>query len=325
MPYPHYRFSVAPMMSYTDRHFRYMLRLMSKHALLYTEMVHANAIVKGNRDRHLAFSAEELPLSLQLGGDNPELLAEAAAVGEQYGYSEINLNVGCPSDRVQNGNFGACLMATPPLVAEMVLQMKKRVRIPVTVKHRIGINGRESYEELEDFAAQVISAGTDRLIVHARIAILEGLSPAENRQVPPLRYEDVYKLKEKFKSTPIEINGGIRSPEETLFHFDRVDGAMLGRAVIEDPWIMSEVDEKIYGEKSSGTTREDVVRGMIEYQKKFSDAPPYQIGRHLLELYRGLPGARGFRRTISEELPRSPDFALVIEKALEKVHSVRNV
>ncbi|TGL10331.1 tRNA dihydrouridine(20/20a) synthase DusA [Leptospira levettii] len=302
---PSHRISVAPMMDWTDRHFRFFIRLISKHALLYTEMVTTGAILRGkDNHRYLGYSKEEHPIALQLGGDSPVALAECAKIGEDYGYDEINLNVGCPSDRVQSGSFGACLMKEPDLVAEMVSSCKTKVKIPVTVKHRIGVNGKESYEDLYHFVSKIKEAGVDHCIVHARIAILEGLSPKENRTVPPLRYEDVYQLKQDFPDLPITINGGIKTHEEIKQHLTKVDGVMIGRAAYDHPFLFSDVDSLYFESKETPKTRESVLESMIPYIRSVREngGKVHHVLRHILGLYFGERGAREFRKYLTDRM-----------------------
>lgn len=299
---PSFRVSVAPMMDWTDRHFRFFIRLITKKSLLYTEMVTTGAILKSTSNhRYLQFSVEELPLSLQLGGDSPRDLAECAKIGEEYGYSEINLNVGCPSDRVQSGSFGACLMKEPHLVAEMVAACKAKVKIPVTVKHRIGVNGKENYEDLVNFVDLIQKAGVDGISVHARIAILEGLSPKENRTVPPIRYNDVYKLKSHFPSLPISINGQIKSIGEMKEHLQFVDGVMIGRAAYENPFLFQKVDCDFFGENEQSVTREEVIEKLQPYYERELSlgTKPHHILRHCFGLYHGVKGAGQYRKFLT--------------------------
>ncbi|WP_039926144.1 tRNA dihydrouridine(20/20a) synthase DusA [Leptospira vanthielii] len=299
------RISVAPMMDWTDRHFRYFMRLITRRALLYTEMVTTGAILRGkDNHRYLSFSKEEHPIALQLGGDSPTALAKCAKIGEEYGYDEINLNVGCPSDRVQSGSFGACLMKEPDLVAEMVAFCKSRVKIPVTVKHRIGVNGKESYEDLYHFVSKIKEAGVDQIIVHARIAILEGLSPKENRTIPPLRYEDVYSLKKDFPDLSIVINGGIKSHTEIGDHLTKVDGVMIGRVAYDNPFLFSEVDSLYYHEEGSARTREEVLSELIPYVHFVieKEGKVHYILRHILGLYHGERGAREYRKFLTDRM-----------------------
>lgn len=318
---PSHRISVAPMMDWTDRHFRFFMRLISKHALLYTEMVTTGAILRGKDiHRHLDFSKEEHPIALQLGGDSPVALAECAKIGEDYGYDEIDLNVGCPSDRVQSGSFGACLMKEPNLVAEMVSACKGKVKIPVTVKHRIGVNGKESYEDLHNFVSKIKEAGVDHCIVHARIAILEGLSPKENRTVPPLRYEDVYQLKQDFPDLPITINGGIKSHEEMRDHLTKVDGVMIGRAAYDNPFLFANVDSFYFGAKENPKTRESVLEGMIPYVESVrkSGGKVHHVLRHILGLYHGEKGAREFRKYLTDRMHLDTATESILESYLSR-------
>ncbi len=312
---PAYTLSIAPMMGYTDRHFRYLLRLITRKTLLYSEMIHANALIHGHPDRYISFSKDELPVVLQLGGNDPESLSKAAAIGEGFGYSEINLNVGCPSDKVQTGNFGACLMANPSLVASLVEAMKQSVSIPVTVKHRIGINGKETYEDLLHFARAVKRAGADRLIVHARIAVLGGLSPAENREIPPLRYDEVYQLKKDLPGIPVEINGGIRTLSQAKEHLAFTDGVMMGRAAVEDPWLFARADKEIFNTAYS-PTRRMVIEKYLEYMES-QQGHPLSAAKHILSLFPGIQGSRNFRRHISENIVRDKAPVEVVRKALE--------
>jgi tRNA-dihydrouridine synthase A len=311
--------SVAPMMDHTDRHFRYFLRLLTRHTLLYTEMITAQAILHGDRQRLLDFSPEEHPVALQLGGDNPTLLAECARIGQDWGYDEINLNVGCPSDRVQSGNFGACLMAQPDLVAQCVEAMQKAVKIPVTVKHRIGIDNQDSYGDLTNFVGIVAQAGGQRFTVHARKAWLQGLSPKENRTIPPLRYEDVYQLKQDFPQLFIEINGGITHIEEIQQHLNHVDAVMIGRAAYENPYLFATVDRDIYQKTTFVPSREEIVQRILPYveQRLASGDRLNQITRHLLSLFNGQPRAKFWRRTLSDCRLLASSGPELLEKALQ--------
>jgi tRNA-dihydrouridine synthase A len=302
---PAYLLSVAPMMDWTDRHYRYFMRLISKKTLLYTEMVTTGAILRSeHRERYLAFSGAELPLALQLGGDDPDALAECSKIGEDYGYTEINLNVGCPSDRVQSGAFGACLMREPDRVAEMVFKCKQATSLPVTVKHRIGINGKDSLEDLIHFVKTIHASGVDRIIIHARIAILEGLSPAENRTIPPLRYADVHEIKKQFPGLPVVINGGIKDFACAQDQRKYVDGVMIGRAAYENPYLFATADSEFYNEKDPSLSREEVLVGLSEYmhQMEASGTKPHHVMRHALGLFHGRHGARAFRRFFSERM-----------------------
>jgi tRNA-dihydrouridine synthase A len=290
------------MLDWTDRDFRYLLRLISKHTLLYTEMVTTGALIHGNRDRFLAHDALEYPLALQLGGSDPTDLASCAKMGEQAGYSEINLNVGCPSDRVQSGSFGACLMADPKLVAECVAAMKEAVDIPVTVKTRLGIDDHETYQFLTDFIEPVAEAGCEIFILHARNAWLKGLSPKENRDVPPLKYDFVYQAKQDYPELHIDINGGIHNLTDAKQHLDKVDGVMMGRAIYNDPYLLAEADKVMFGDDHSVPTRHQVIEQMLPYieQRMTEGRPVKSITRHMLGLFQGQQGARAWRRHISE-------------------------
>ncbi len=292
------------MLDWTDRHCRYFHRLLSRHALLYTEMVTTGALIHGDRARHLDFSAAELPLALQLGGSEPADLAQCARWAEEWGYSEVNLNCGCPSERVQRGAFGACLMREPALVADGVKAMQDAVSIPVTVKHRIGIDKTESYEFVRDFVGTLSLAGCRTFIVHARNAWLKGLSPKDNREVPPLRYETVYRLKQDFPALEFVINGGITKSAKIAGHLQHVDGAMLGREAYHNPWWLSEWDQQFFADTSqTGQTRESVELQMVAYmnhQATLFGTPWQVIARHMLGLRHGLPGARRWRQVWSD-------------------------
>lgn len=300
--YNTHRFSVAPMLDWTDRHYRFFARLLSRHARLYTEMVTSAAIIHGDRSRLLDFDAAEHPLALQLGGCDPQELVTAARIGADWGYDEINLNVGCPSDRVQSGRFGACLMATPELVADCVAAMQAAVRVPVTVKCRIGIDDRDHYEDLQQFVATVSATGVHTFIVHARKAWLHGLSPKQNREIPPLRYPDVYRLKQEFPQLDIVINGGIDSLAACRTHLDVVDGVMLGRAAYHDPWLLARVDSRLFGTEDPFTTRHDVLEAFLPHVERELAAGRRlcQISRHVLGLFHGCPGGKRFRRYLAE-------------------------
>jgi tRNA-dihydrouridine synthase A len=291
------------MMDWTDRHCRMFHRQITRHTWLYTEMVTTGAIIHGDKARHLDFSDEEHPVALQLGGSEPEDLAKSAKFGEQWGYDEINLNCGCPSERVQRGAFGACLMAEPQLVADCVKAMRDTVSIDVTVKHRIGINEVDSYDFVRDFVGTVADAGCQTFIVHARNAILTGLSPKENREIPPLRYAYAYQLKKDFPHLEIIINGGIRTLDEIDAHLTRVDGVMLGREAYHNPYLMASFDTRYYDDAASQRSRLQVVEAMLPYmQQQLATGGPRlnSITRHMLGLMAGLPGARGFRQKLSD-------------------------
>ncbi|MGC9503367.1 tRNA dihydrouridine(20/20a) synthase DusA [Baaleninema sp.] len=316
--------SIAPMMDRTDRHFRYFMRQITRRTLLYTEMLTTGAILHGKRAKLLGFSPEEKPLALQLGGDNPAELAQCARIAEDMGYDEINLNVGCPSDRVQNGNFGACLMAEPELVAQAIESMRRAVKIPVTVKHRIGIDDRDRYEDLVKFVRIVSEAGCERFTVHARKAWLKGLSPKENRTVPPLRYEDVYRLKQDFPHLFIEINGGFKTLDRIQEQYKYVDAVMVGRAAYDTPFLFATVDQDIYGETTPLPTRRQVVEQMLGYCDRWV-AHGYKlhaITRHMLQLFAGQPGTKAWKRYISEHAHLPGAGAEVLEMALARVPRV---
>lgn len=298
-----WRLSVAPMMDWTDRHCRYLHRLLSKHTLLYTEMVTTGALMHGSVQRHLRFNAEEHPVALQLGGSEPADLANAARLGEQWGYDEINLNCGCPSDRVQRGAFGACLMAEPQTVADGVKAMRDAVSIPVTVKHRIGIDRIGSYDFVRDFVGTVSEAGCEVFLVHARNAWLDGLSPKENREIPPLRYELAHRLKRDFPLLTIGVNGGITTNAQIAEHLQQVDGVMVGREAYHNPWLLTGWDEAFFGAAPSTLTREAVEAQMVDYMERAHQedgCPWYAIARHMLGLRHGLRGARRWRQIWSD-------------------------
>ena len=306
------------MMDWTDRHCRFFHRLLSARALLYTEMVTAEAVLHGKRDMLLAFSAEEKPIALQLGGSDPAKLAEAGAIGEGYGYGEINLNVGCPSDRVQEGRFGACLMAEPDLVARCVAAMAARVTVPVTVKCRIGIDDQDSEGDLERFISTVAAAGCQTFIVHARKAWLQGLSPKENREIPPLDYGRVYRLKATHPELEIVINGGITSLDEAASHLEKVDGVGLGRAAYQNPYLLAEVDRRLFGAETAAPSRRQVIEALVPYVERHLSRGGRlnNIARHILGLYHGRPRARAFRRHIAEQAPRDGAGAAVLMEAM---------
>ncbi|WP_461354372.1 tRNA dihydrouridine(20/20a) synthase DusA [Bradyrhizobium sp. USDA 4454] len=316
-----YRFSVAPMMDWTDRHCRVFHRLMSRRARLYTEMLTTGAVIHGDRARLLGFDAIEHPVALQLGGSDPDDLATAARIGEEFGYDEINLNVGCPSDRVKDGRFGACLMAEPALVAEGVAAMKRAVQIPVTVKCRIGIDDQDPEAALDTLARGVIAAGADVLVVHARKAWLNGLSPKENRDIPPLDYDRVYRLKAALPDVPIIINGGITSLAEARQHLARVDGVMLGRAAYQEPWRLLTVDSELFGETPAHATMKDVFEAMLPYIERQLAAGTrlHSITRHFVGAFHGVPGARAFRRHLAENGVRPGAEIDVLRDAIARV------
>ena len=301
------------MMDWTDRHCRYFLRQVSSRAVLYTEMITTGALLHGDVERHLAFHPAEHPLGLQLGGSEPAELASCARLGERYGYDEINLNIGCPSERVQRGAFGACLMAEPRLVSECVNRIRDEVKLPVTVKHRIGIDAVEAYSFVRDFVGTVSEAGCATFMVHARNAVLKGLSPKENREVPPLKYDYVYRLKRDFPHLEIVINGGITATGQMVEHLQQVDGVMLGRAAYHDPWLIAD----------PGKTRAQVVRRMYEYARVAlgNDVSLRSVVRHMLGLYHGLPRARLWRRMLSDAGLLKQNNPELLLQALEAVEA----
>ncbi|MCO4769474.1 MAG: tRNA dihydrouridine(20/20a) synthase DusA [Deltaproteobacteria bacterium] len=313
--------SIAPMMACTDRHYRYLMRQITRHTLLYTEMVHTGAILRGRREDHLQFDVSEHPVALQLGGDDPAALAACAQKAEALGYDEVNINVGCPSDRVSNGCFGASLMARPERVAECVAAMRDVVAIPVTVKHRIGIDDIDTYEHMLHFVDIVSAAGADRFTVHARKAWLKGLSPKENRNVPPLRYADVYRLKAERPHLPIEINGGIRTLDVAETQLAHVDAVMIGRAAYDTPWIFADADARFFGATEAPPTRHDVVRRMLPYiEREMTDGTTlHRAARHMLGLFAGQRGAKRWKRHISEGAHRPGAGPELIEAAADLV------
>ncbi len=313
--------SIAPMMDRTDRHYRYFMRQISRRTLLYTEMITTQAIIYGDRHKLLDFSPEEKPLVLQLGGDDPTQLAECAKIGADWGYDALNLNIGCPSPRVQNGNFGACLMTQPELVAAGVEAMRKAVDIPVTVKHRIGVDECDRYEDMVNFVRIVSEVGCTNFSIHARKAWLQGLSPKENRHVPPLRYEDVYRLKQDFPHLFIEINGGITNIEQAKKHLQSVDAAMIGRAAYDRPYIFATVDKDIYGEDTTPLSRQQIVRAMIPYIDYWigRETRLNSISRHMLQLFAEQPGTKAWKRYISQHACLPGANSLTINAALAEI------
>jgi tRNA-dihydrouridine synthase A len=315
------------MMDWTDRHCRFFHRLLSARALLYTEMITAEAILHGKRDMLLEFSPQEHPVALQLGGSDPARLADAAAIAEDYGYDEINLNVGCPSDRVQEGRFGACLMAEPGLVARCVEAMAARVRVPVTVKCRIGIDAQDSERDLDRFITTVAAAGCRTFIVHARKAWLAGLSPRQNREVPPLDHGRVHRLKAAHPELEIVINGGITCLEDAERHLCRVDGVALGRAAYQNPYLLAHVDRRLLGAAASAPSRRSVLEALVPYAESHlrRGGRLNNIARHILGLYHGRPRARAFRRHIAEHAPRNgagPGVLLEAMRIAEGEHAL---
>ncbi|MBY8062257.1 tRNA dihydrouridine(20/20a) synthase DusA [Vibrio fluvialis] len=315
------RLSVAPMLDWTDRHCRYFHRLLSSQTLLYTEMVTTGAIIHGKGD-FLAYNEEELPVALQLGGSNPADLARCAKLAQERGYDEINLNVGCPSDRVQNGRFGACLMAEPDLVAQCVAAMKEVVDIPVTVKTRIGIDDQDSYEFLTNFVTLVSEkGGCEQFTIHARKAWLSGLSPKENREIPPLDYPRAYQLKQDFPHLIIAVNGGVKTLAEAKEHLQHLDGVMIGREAYQSPYLLAEVDQQIFGLDTPVKKRSQVVQEMYPYIEQQLAQGSYlgHITRHMLGLFQNMPGARQWRRHISENAHKAGAGIEVVEQALAKI------
>jgi tRNA-dihydrouridine synthase A len=324
---PNYRFSVAPMMDWTDRHCRVFHRLMTRRARLYTEMLTTGAIIHGDRRRLLGFDASEHPVALQLGGSDPRDLATSAKIGEDFGYDEINLNVGCPSDRVKDGRFGACLMAEPELVADGVAAMRREVKIPVTVKCRIGIDDQDPEAALDTLARSVVAAGADALIVHARKAWLNGLSPRENRDIPPLDYDRVYRLKASMPAVPVIINGGIGSLAEAKHHLAHVDGVMLGRAAYQEPWRLIAIDPELFGEAAPFATMKEVFEAMMPYiDKELAQGTRlHSITRHFVGAFHSVPGARAFRRHLAEHGVRAGADVSVLMDAVALVEDRRPV
>lgn len=315
---PDRRLCVAPMMDCTDRFDRYFLRQITRRAVLYTEMVTTGALLRGDRDRYLRFDPMEHPVALQLGGSDPNDLAACATIGADYGYDEINLNVGCPSDRVQSGRFGACLMAEPALVADCVGAMQAAVSIPVTVKTRIGIDDRDDYGFLQDFVAAVADAGCRTVIIHARKAILSGLSPKQNREIPPLRYAVAGRVKQDFPDLEVILNGGIATVGEAAHHNENLDGSMIGRAAYHTPWMLAAADHRLFGDPAEDRTRTDIVRAMLPYveRERSAGVPLQRITRHMIGLFHGIPGGRAWRRFLSENAHRAGAGTEVLETAL---------
>jgi tRNA-dihydrouridine synthase A len=316
-----HRLSVAPMLDWTDRDCRYFLRLISKNTLLYTEMVTTGALIHGDRDRFLGHNMDEVPVALQLGGSDPKALALCAKYGEEAGYSEINLNVGCPSDRVQSGSFGACLMAEPNVVAAGVAAMIEAVSIPVTVKTRLGIDKLDSYQFVSDFVGTVAEAGCELFVMHARKAWLAGLSPKENRDIPPLEYERVYQLKRDFPGLHIDINGGIKTLEQAQEHLNFVDGVMIGREAYHNPYILAQADQLLFDDDRPVRTRHQIIEDMLPYieQRMTEGRPLKSITRHLLGLFQGQTGAKAWRRHLSENVHLKGADLTVLTDALALV------
>lgn len=319
--YPDYRFAVAPMIDWSDRHCRFFHRLFSKRALLYTEMVVADAAIHGPRERLLGFDATQHPVALQLGGSDPQKLAEAAKIGVDFGYDEINLNVGCPSDRVQSGTFGACLMLTPDVVARCIAVMKAAVSVPVTVKCRIGVDDQDTQTALDQLADQVLDVGADALWVHARKAWLKGLSPKENREVPPLDYERVYRLKQRLGDVFVAINGGITTLDEAETHLQHLDGVMLGRAAYHNPALLADVDARLYGDAPQALEMSEIIERMCDYVDRHiaSGGRLSHISRHMVGLFTAQPGARRWRQVLSTDAAKPGATSDVIRQAYGKI------
>jgi len=311
-------FSVAPMLDWTDRHQRYFMRLITRHTLLYTEMVTTGAIIYGDRDRYLQFNDAEHPLALQLGGSEPKDLAACAKIAEDYGYDEVNLNLGCPSNRVQNGSFGACMMAEPVLVSECIAAMNQVVDIPVTVKNRIGIDDHDSFDGLVDFIGKLNEAGCDTFIIHARKAILQGLSPKENRHIPPLKYDFVYKIKQLFPQCSISLNGGVKTLAQCEEHLQHVDGVMMGREAYHNPYLLTDVDRLFYNDEHATLTRHEVVEAMFPYIQTQLDAGIrlQSIVRHMLGIFQGVKGTKAWKRFLSENAHKKEAGLDVLKQAL---------
>jgi tRNA-dihydrouridine synthase A len=316
-----HRICVAPMMDWTDRHDRYFLRLITRHTRLYTEMITADALLHGDRGRLLRFDAAEQPLALQLGGSDPAKLARCARIAADWGYDEVNLNVGCPSDRVQSGRFGACLMAEPMLVTECVAAMRAASPLPVTVKTRIGIDDLDQYAHLHRFVDTVSQAGCRTFIVHARKAWLQGLSPKENREIPPLHYDRVYRLKQDFQALDVVLNGGVTTLDEAAGHLEQVDGVMLGRAAYQNPYLLAGVDTRFYGDPTPAPTRIEIVERFLPYVERELAAGTAlkHIARHVLGLFQGQPRARAWRRHLAEHAHRAGAGVEVLQAALARV------
>ncbi|KXI29536.1 tRNA dihydrouridine(20/20a) synthase DusA [Paraglaciecola hydrolytica] len=312
--------SVAPMLDWTDKHCRYFLRQISQHALLYTEMVTTGAIIFGKGD-YLSFNSEEHPVALQLGGSDPTDMTKCAVKAQEYGYDEVNINVGCPSDRVQNGRFGACLMAEPQVVATCIRAMQAEVDIPVTVKSRIGIDEMDEYEDLTRFIETVAHGGCDTFIVHARKAWLKGLSPKENRDIPPLLYDRVYHLKEQFPHLHISLNGGVKTLDDAALHLQFLDGVMIGREVYSNPYILAEVDKRFYGDAHQVKSRVEVVMAMLPYieQQIAQGARVWNIARHMLGLFQGQAGGRIWRRYLSQQGTKTGVGSELLTDALDQL------
>lgn len=315
------RLSIAPMMDHTDKHFRYFMRLLSKHVVLYTEMITTGALIHGDRKRFLDFNEIEHPLAIQLGGNNPDDLATCAQIAEDEGYDEVNLNIGCPSDRVQNGQFGACLMSNTELVSDCVNKIQAAVKTPVTVKTRIGIDDQDSYAFLENFIMTVSEAGCNTFIIHARKAILSGLSPKQNREIPPLNYERVYKIKQQFPLLNITINGGFTDLVQIKSQLEHVDGVMVGRAAYQNPFMLVEADKLLYEDDSPLPTREEILGEFKDYAVEQIDSGLNikSLTRHIIGLYQGQAGARHYRRMLSDAMPKDINAIQFLDKIIHSV------
>jgi len=318
--------SVAPMMDWTDRHCRWFHRQLTRQALLYTEMVTANAIIHGDRNYLIGFDRAEHPVALQIGGSEPDRLAQASKIGEEFGYDEININIGCPSDRVQSGRFGACLMAEPDLVADSYSAMAAAVKIPVTVKCRLGIDDQDLEETLPEFIEKVSAAGCKHFIIHARKAWLKGLSPKENRDVPPLDYSLVQAMKEHYPQLDIVLNGGLKTIDQAKAASQTLNGVMFGRAAYNDPWILTEVDSSFYQRIPQSLTRDDMIKPLIDYAqvREHHDRTTKALIRHIMGLYAGQPGARLWRRTLSEGLVSKAPPSDIIRSAAQAVQNFKS-
>jgi tRNA-dihydrouridine synthase A len=322
--HPNYPLSIAPMMDRTDRHYRYLMRQITRRTLLYTEMVTSAAILHGDVDKLLGYDRVEHPISLQIGGDNPPALAQCAKIAEDFGYDEVNLNVGCPSSRVQDGNFGACLMLQPDRVADCIATMGSATKLPVTIKHRIGVDDRDRYEDLVNFISIVSAAGCSRFTIHARKAWLQGLSPRENREIPPLRYEDVHRLKGDFPHLWIEINGGIKTIDRVQEQLQFVDAVMIGREAYDNPYLFATIDRDIYHEDTTPPTRQEIVEAMLPYIDRWCrrGLKLSYITRHLLQLFAGQPGTRKWKRILTERSVLPGAGVEVVETALAEINSI---
>ena len=301
------RLSIAPMMDHTDKHFRYLMRLLTKHSILYTEMITTGALIYGNRKKFLDYNSNEHPIAIQLGGNNPKELLECSYMAENEGYNEVNLNIGCPSDRVQNGKFGACLMTEKELVAECVNNISSNIKIPVTIKTRIGIDNHDNYDFLRSFIDTVSIAGCETFIIHARKAILKGLSPRENRKIPPLNYQRVYKIKKEFPDLNIIINGGFTELNQIKSQLKYVDGVMIGRAAHQNPFLLSKIDSLIFNKPERFVTRHNILEKYKIYTEKQTQEGVNikNLTRHIIGLYQGQPGARKYRQMLSGVIPKN--------------------